>query len=214
MSSEDHNGRPSLGDELRAVTKHRILEAAKVLVPRRGLGFTVEEVAEEAGLSQRTVFRHYPTRDGLVAEAISAAVDAMEQGLIGGDVDAADPKGWVTANAVWTHSLVEKFLGNCWFEMYTPQQDFAPDVAAAVSRVKAVRERVSEDVTNRVWKAAGGRGKAPRLVIDAFLINGGGFGYQALAVSRTVTTEETGRTCAEIAWAVLQAALADQGQSE
>ena len=47
-------------------TRHAILDAlAAVIAETGGLGFSVQQVAERAGVTHRTVYNHFPTRDAL-----------------------------------------------------------------------------------------------------------------------------------------------------
>jgi AcrR family transcriptional regulator len=49
-------------------TRKAILEAgAQLLLERRNDGFSVQEVADRAGLTHRTVYRYFPTRQDLMA---------------------------------------------------------------------------------------------------------------------------------------------------
>ena len=64
-------------DSPRQRTRRAILDAvADVIVQSRGLGFSVQEVADRAGLSHRTVYNHFPTREAL-CEGFSAYVDEL-----------------------------------------------------------------------------------------------------------------------------------------
>jgi AcrR family transcriptional regulator len=47
--------------------RERILDAAEEVVARRGAGASTEEVARLAGVAIGTVFRHFPTKDDLLA---------------------------------------------------------------------------------------------------------------------------------------------------
>jgi AcrR family transcriptional regulator len=49
--------RPSLLEEHRRTARERILRAARVVLAERGLAARVEDVAEAAAVSRRTVFR-------------------------------------------------------------------------------------------------------------------------------------------------------------
>ena len=47
-------------------TRHAILDAlAAVVAETGGLGFSVQQVAERAGVTHRTVYNHFPTRDAM-----------------------------------------------------------------------------------------------------------------------------------------------------
>lgn len=68
MKKQDGSSRPS--------TRTAILEAlAEVIVESGGVGFSVQAVADRAGVTHRTVYNHFPTRDAL-CEAFSDYVDA------------------------------------------------------------------------------------------------------------------------------------------
>jgi AcrR family transcriptional regulator len=59
--------RSQLRDEQQQQTRERILEAAIGLIAEDGLAeLTVPGVAERAGVSLRTVYRHFPTKDDLI----------------------------------------------------------------------------------------------------------------------------------------------------
>ena len=64
-------------DPPRQRTRRAILDAvADAIVESRGLGFSVQEVADRAGLSHRTVYNHFPTREAL-CEGFAAYVDEL-----------------------------------------------------------------------------------------------------------------------------------------
>src|SRR6266702_4703733 len=52
------------------VTRKAIVEAAvDLLMERKSDGFSVQEVADRAGVTHRTVYRHFPPRQTLMATA-------------------------------------------------------------------------------------------------------------------------------------------------
>jgi AcrR family transcriptional regulator len=58
---------PSLRDEHKARTKRSLREAALKLFASRGFDTTtIEEVAEQAGVSARTFFRYFPTKESVL----------------------------------------------------------------------------------------------------------------------------------------------------
>src|SRR5262252_4939424 len=61
------------------VTRKAIVEAAsELLFERRGGGFSVQEVADRTGLTHRTVYRYFSTRQAL----ITAAAQHLGPGLV------------------------------------------------------------------------------------------------------------------------------------
>lgn len=57
--------------------RERILAAARRLIAERGLGVGYEEIAREADVGVGTVYRRFPTRDGLYYELFYDRVDAV-----------------------------------------------------------------------------------------------------------------------------------------
>jgi len=72
-----------------ARTRAAVLGAAIDLLAERGYsGFSVEGVVERSGIAKTTLYRHWPTRDDLLAAAI-ARLDGA--GLHGAGLDGAEP---------------------------------------------------------------------------------------------------------------------------
>ena len=46
--------------------RERILEVAKAAFTRQGANASLEEIAKQAGVGTGTLYRHFPTRDGLI----------------------------------------------------------------------------------------------------------------------------------------------------
>lgn len=57
--------------------RQRILAAARGLIAWKGLGVGYEEIAREADVGVGTVYRRFPTRDGLFHELFQDRVDAV-----------------------------------------------------------------------------------------------------------------------------------------
>jgi AcrR family transcriptional regulator len=57
----------SLRDQRRRETADRITQCARVLTDERGIdGFTMDDLADAAGVSRRTLFNYYPGKDAAV----------------------------------------------------------------------------------------------------------------------------------------------------
>jgi AcrR family transcriptional regulator len=71
-------------------TRHAILDAlAHVLVESTAFGFSVQDVAKRAGVTHRTVYNHFPTREAL-SDALASYVEERLSGL-GPPIDAQLP---------------------------------------------------------------------------------------------------------------------------
>ncbi|MDT0327031.1 TetR/AcrR family transcriptional regulator [Nocardiopsis lambiniae] len=73
-------------------SRHRraIIDAAAALTAERGdTGFTVEQLAERADVSRRTVFNHFRSLDDILLEVFGRMLEEIVDG-IGANLDAAD----------------------------------------------------------------------------------------------------------------------------
>lgn len=65
-----------MADQRRGETvRSAVVQATLALLTERGYGFSVEDVAERAQVHKTTVYRRWPTKPVLVAEAIAAMAD-------------------------------------------------------------------------------------------------------------------------------------------
>ncbi|MBV9204121.1 MAG: TetR/AcrR family transcriptional regulator [Actinobacteria bacterium] len=73
-----------------ARSKARIVDAVVELIVKRGVrAVTIEEVAATSGVAKTTVYRHWPSREALVAETLAAALPAPvipDTGSLAGDL--------------------------------------------------------------------------------------------------------------------------------
>ncbi|KKO55482.1 TetR/AcrR family transcriptional regulator [Paenibacillus sp. DMB20] len=54
--------------------KDRILEAARKEIQKRGLRFTVGELAKQLGISTKTLYGHFPSKDELIEVILNEAI--------------------------------------------------------------------------------------------------------------------------------------------
>ena len=115
MSSTDTAPGVSLLHEQRQLARDRIERAALRVLADKGLSATAEEVAIEAGVSIRTVFRHYGTRDHMIATALRTQllhyVDTLP--VPSGD---ATLETWLPALLVEVHR-VNAVMGRAYWEL-------------------------------------------------------------------------------------------------
>ncbi|WP_426766362.1 TetR/AcrR family transcriptional regulator [Pseudarthrobacter sp. 1G09] len=90
--TDSANSDPGLRERKRAATRTAITAAARALTSARGLnGYTVEEVCEAAGISRRTFFNYFPTKeDAIIGHAEDdVPADVIEEFVAGGAGSAA-----------------------------------------------------------------------------------------------------------------------------
>ncbi|MFE5240405.1 MULTISPECIES: TetR/AcrR family transcriptional regulator [unclassified Streptomyces] len=71
--------------------RERILDAARVLFSGEGLDVPMREIARRAGVGPATLYRHFPTKETLVAEAFADQLNACRAIV---DEGCADPDPW------------------------------------------------------------------------------------------------------------------------
>jgi AcrR family transcriptional regulator len=65
----------------RSITDARLLDAAGAVIGRRGPGFTLAEVAKEAGVAVGTVAQRFGSKHGLLVAMVTTAIASLGPGL-------------------------------------------------------------------------------------------------------------------------------------
>ena len=94
--------------EFRIPPRQRILEAADDLFRRIGIrGVGVEAIAEAAGTNKMTLYRHFESKDELIADWVRGVIEKKEQAW---DVIAAEHPGDPEAQLVdWSRRVAKTF---------------------------------------------------------------------------------------------------------
>ncbi len=136
-----------------------ILASARRLVLQHGLDATMEQLAEASGVSRRTLFRHFETRERLLAAAFEAGITGYRSQLPAyGDFD-GDVHRWLRATCESAHRM-NSTIGPGFFEL-SSRTDLPADLAAAEARRRREFRGAMTDITRNLWRAAGGDGDAP-----------------------------------------------------
>jgi AcrR family transcriptional regulator len=155
-------GSPSetLADAKRDATNQHVLTAARRWVLANGLDATMEDLAAAAGVSRRTLFRLFGSREQLLASAFSAGMAQYQQELPSFE---GDRNQWLRATCDAAHRMNTP-TGPGFWEL-TSRPDLPPDLAAT-ERQRRLRIRQSTMAIARVlWRASDGRGDAPRELV-------------------------------------------------
>lgn len=198
---------PSLADEQRELAQTRILRAAGAALAARGLAATVDDVAEAARISRRTVFRHFATRDALFVAVIRAGVRRYAE-QIPAPPDGADLREWLVEMLEVTHRLNARNGRVFWDLVGVRAADLSPDLAMAAEECRDSRNRFAVSVTELMWRARGGRGLQPQWLVDAVAVQLSGFTTQSLAGDLGRAPDEVARVSAQVIEAALTSALA------
>ena len=193
--------RPTLGEETRAAVRARIVRGAASALAARGFDATTDDIAEAAGVSRRTVFRYFATHDEVVAAAVTEVLASYDRLMPGPPAPGAALETWLKDAAVTLHDLNARLIGRAFWDMSVERPGISP--------TERDRRRVgyATQVARHAWRLAGGPGRPPAWVVDAFALQVSAFATNCLV---DYDAEKAGGVTARILGAVLAAALAEE----
>lgn len=159
---------PTLHAEMRDVAHARILRGAMQVLAEQGFEATVDDVAVAAGVSRRTVFRHFATHGELLAEGITAIIATYDALMAELEPPGADPGAWLEQTALAVHELNRTVLGRAFWDIHVDRPGTPPEVRAAVAEARRLRVNHARRLAATAWPAWGGAGPPPRCILDAF----------------------------------------------
>jgi len=186
-------------EEQRQLARDRIQRAAIAVLRDKGLAATVDEVAAVAGVSIRTVFRHYGTRDHMIASALRAQLrhygDTLPRPRVDGPLE-----DWLPALLQRVHRLNAE-LGRAYWELAALGPTLEGELAEAAAQRRSGRTKLVSWATSTAWRLAGQRGRAPKWLFDTFAIHLSAFATRSLVA-------DFGQPPSEVAEASSRALLA------
>ena len=150
----------TLGDAKRQATVGIVLRAARQLLMARGLDVTMDDIAEAAGVSRRTLFRHFESRERLVAESLEAGIQ-----LYGELLPSFEGVwiAWLRAVCNAAHEMQASYGPGYW-ELIS-RTDLPPEIAAVEERRGLRRRKAMDRIARHLWQEAGGMGDPPAMII-------------------------------------------------
>ena len=189
----------------------RIVRAARGVLAERGLDTTVEDVADAAGMSRRTVFRHFATRDALLAEAVREGIRSYGEHLVPAH-DGEDLDRWLVDAMVTVHRLNARH-GRIYWELAGLGRALEGEIAVVAAERRAGRRALVRSFTDAVWRSAGGDGRPPAWLADVCAVQLSAFTTRALTGDFGRGPDEIGRVCARAVAAAARAAVAERASA-
>jgi AcrR family transcriptional regulator len=147
----------TLLEQKRQTTVEHLVRAAVAGLTTHGLAVTVDDIAREAGVSRRTIFRHFATRDELLAVALTQQSDTFRATL-----PQLGDQGW----PAWLAELCQAVhqandtLHRTLHELVT-RHDLSPPLLAFADVIDAYRRGRNSEVADTLWRAIGQHGETP-----------------------------------------------------
>lgn len=190
---------PSLAEVKRLAVVDHILASARHLVLSTGLDVTMDQLADVSGVSRRTLFRHFATREKLLAAAFEAGMSGYRDQLPRFD---GDVERWLRETCLTAHRM-NSTIGPGFFELAS-RADLAPELAAVEKgRRREFREAMS-DIADTLWAESGGRGRTPAALVHTTSAHLSPFFTAALAID----TDKGWQEAAEISYSAISSTLA------
>lgn len=195
---------PSLAEVKRLAVVDHILAAARHLVLSTGLDVTMDQLAEACGVSRRTLFRHFATREKLLAAAFEAGMTGYRDQLppFDGDVD-----GWLRDTCLTAHRM-NSTIGPGFFELAS-RTDLAPELRAVEKGRRREFRAAMSVIAETLWTACGNAGPAPAELFKTVSAHLSPFFTAALAID----TSQSWRVAGEISYHAISSALPSIGPS-
>lgn len=149
-----------------------VIRAARRLLAERGLEVSMDDLALAAGVGRRTLFRHFDSRDALIASALDSSLDWYHTRLPEqvDDLGDASLDEWLSALALRVHRTHHEAGRALWQLAAMPDADL-PEPLAAVNRRRRRARRVStRSMASAGWSRVGGVGECPEEIVDAFAL--------------------------------------------
>ena len=160
-------------------------------------------------MNRRTVFRHFESRDRLLAAAVRDGIRSYEEHLGPEPSQVDDLDSWLTAALVTVHRLNARH-GRIYWELAGLGSALEPEMAAAAEERRVGREQLVRRFTAALWRGAGGHGRPPRWLGDACAVQLSAFATRALAGDFGRDPEAIGLVCAKTLAAAARAAVAER----
>jgi AcrR family transcriptional regulator len=197
---------PSLADQQRELAQVRIVRAAGVVLAARGLTATIDDVAELAGVSRRTIFRHFATRDALFVTVIRAGIRRYAEQIPAPPAD-DDLRDWLPELLAVTHRLNARNGRVFWDLVGLQAAEESGDLAMVAEECRDSRNRFAVSVTDLLWRARRGRGRPPQWLVDAVAVQLSGFTTQSLAGDLDRSPDDVALVSVRVIEAALASAL-------
>lgn len=206
--SKHGGGRVTLGEAQQALTRTRVLTAARSVLVARGLAATIDDVAEAAGLSARTIYRHFGSHSGLVTEAIRGIYEDLGrpvEGLPDADADLAE---FLHPLVLAAHVRNAELLGRLVFDLIGGAGEGV--LGEGLDIRQQARHRWMGWIVRKAWHAAGGAGTPPDHVTAAFWLLFSGPSTRYLETEYDWAPEEAAATTTAILLSLVSGAVAEQ----
>lgn len=170
----------------KASAEFRILRATRRRLAVTGLGVSIEEIAAEAELGRSTVFRHFPSRDELVARALSESLARFHTQVDDAVNEDTNLDTWLLDVVTTLHGSQIR-AGRAMWQLAASDDSDLPASIVLVNHIRrSSRQKLTISIAEAAWKKVGGSGPLPRQIELAFALALSAFTVHSLNVDYEV----------------------------
>jgi AcrR family transcriptional regulator len=147
-------------DARRQGTIDRVRRAALELLLARGLDVTMDEIAEAAEIGRRTLFRHFASREQLLASALEQGIARYSSHLPSFE---GDWTTWLRALCNSAHAMHAGYGPGYWELMH--RAELPAELAAVENDRRKRRRKAMVRIAQTLWQETGGAGAAPKVLV-------------------------------------------------
>ncbi len=178
-------------DDPRATTEYRILRATRRLLVTHGLEVSMDDIAAEAQVGRRTLFRYFDTRDELIAAALSLSLSSFNKQVE--EIRHSDE-----IFTLWIRNMVSVLYTSqlhagraLWQLAATDDNNLSDPIAKVNKKRRQSRRSLTQMMANEAWTRAGGKGSAPRSIELVVSLGVSSFAVHSLHTDYTASSVES-----------------------
>lgn len=175
----------------RATAEYRIVRATRRLLVTKGLEVSMDDIAAEAELGRRTVFRYFSSRDELLARAMNESLDHFNNQVNSSMNAETDVETWLFSVVQSLHQTQLRAGRGLWQLAATDDDDLPAPLAKVNKKRRDSRHLLTQTIAKEAWKRCGRSGQLPRDIELAFALAISSFTVHSLHVDYSAQQDET-----------------------
>lgn len=193
-------------DDPRATVEYRITRAARRLLATHGLEVSMDDIATEAQVGRRTVFRYFSSRDELIARALSDSLNIFNNQVDQSLQGETDLQQWLFRVVESLHVSQLRAGRGIWQLAATDDKDLPVPIAKVNRQRRQSRRILTQAISQEAWKRSGESGEAPRDIELAFALAISSFAVHSLHGDYSAKQDETVQAISAMLYALLKGA--------
>lgn len=177
----------------KATAEFKIMRATRHLLATDGLGISMEAIADEAGIGRSTIFRHFPSRDELVARALDESLAHFHGQVPRAIEDTASMEEWLDTTVSVLHRMQMTAGRGLWQLAASDDRDLPPPIAKVNKKRRRARHETTVALAQEAWRRSGAAGQPPKELELAFALTFSSFTAHSVNVDYGANEQDTVR---------------------